>query len=351
VRRWLAGALSGLLALAALPATGHEMDLARYRLERDGGTVRLVLELPSALAGSALAGSALAGSALAGSALADPGALRWPPQCVAGEPRRDDGGGRTRLVFEAVCDGGLERGDTVEAPWGGDGAVFTSALPGGGRLVRVLAGGERGVTLPVGLARDELRPTGEVLREYGRLGVTHILEGWDHLAFVLCLFVLAGGRVLVALITAFTVGHSLSLALATLGVVTVPAPPVEAVIALSIVFMAREALLALGVPADGRTGTGRHVAVVAGFGILHGLGFASVLGELGVTAGERNAGLLSFNLGVELGQLLFVAVLAALWAGLRSAELEGPAARTAPIAAGLFGGFWFAQRLAALAGG
>jgi hypothetical protein len=336
MRRWLAGALAGLLALAALPSAGHEMDLARYRLERDGETVGLLLELPSALAGSALAG---------------PGEPRWPPQCVAGETRRDDGGGRTRLRFEAVCDGGLGREDTVRAPWGGDGAVFTIELPGGGRLVRVLAGGEYGVTLPVGLVRGEARAAGEVLREYGRLGVTHILEGWDHLAFVLCLFVLAGGRVLVALITAFTVGHSLSLALAYLGVVTVPAPPVEAVIALSIVFMAREALLALGAPADARRSTGRHVAVVTGFGMLHGLGFASVLGGLGVAAGERIAGLLSFNLGVELGQLLFVAVLAALWAGLRSAELEGPAARTAPVAAGLFGGFWFAQRLATFAAG
>lgn len=331
MRRWLAAAFSGLLALAALPAPGHELDLARYRLERDGDRVRILLELPSARAG--------------------PGELRWPPQCVPGETRRDDDAGRAQLRFEAVCEGGLGREDRVRAPWGGDGAVFTSALPGGGRLVRVLAGGERGVTLPVGLARDELRSTEEVLREYGRLGVTHILEGWDHLAFVLCLFVLAGGRVLVALITAFTLGHSLSLALAYLGALRVPALPVEAVIALSIVFMAREALLALGAPADAPAGTGRRVAVVAGFGLLHGLGFASVLGELGVTAGERITGLLSFNLGVEVGQLLFVAVLAAFWAGLRSAELEGPAARTAPIAAGLFGGFWFAQRLAAFAGG
>lgn len=154
-----------------------------------------------------------------------------------------------------------------------------------------------------------------VMKDFLGLGLLHILTGFDHLFFVVALALLVRrGRPLVATITAFTVAHSVSLALTVLGVVTLPAPPVEACIALSIVLVAAECLG----PSRGHDrseGAGNmrapHDALLArapwvaafGFGLLHGLGFASALLELGVPSTHVPAALLSFNLGVELGQL------------------------------------------------
>jgi hydrogenase/urease accessory protein HupE len=159
---------------------------------------------------------------------------------------------------------------------------------------------------------------GEVARTYLALGIEHILLGVDHLLFVLALVLLVkGARRLLATITAFTLAHSLTLAAATLGWVHVPAPPVEASIALSIVFVAREILQANA----GRTGlTSRQPWLVAFcFGLLHGLGFAGALSEVGLPGHAIPIALLFFNLGVEFGQLAFVAVVsAALFAARRA---------------------------------
>jgi hypothetical protein len=324
--------IAALLFWLGLPAVAHDMNLARYLLERDpaDGSVRLELQLPAAMIG--------------------PGELIWPETCTPGPARRQDVGTRTHLTFPATCREPFAADDVVISPWGVDGALFMTRLPSGERITRVIGGGLDSIRLPVGLARGGARPLGETVREYTTLGIGHILEGLDHLAFVLCLFLVAAGRVLLALVTAFTLGHSLSLALAYLGVVTLPGPPVEAVIALSIVFMARESVLRRGGPLTGHRRTLRYAAVIGAFGVLHGLGFASVLAGLGVSPGERIAGLLSFNLGVEIGQLLFVGGLLLLGLGLRSAELSRPAARVAPVIAGLAGAFWFAQRVHGFAG-
>jgi hypothetical protein len=144
-----------------------------------------------------------------------------------------------------------------------------------------------------------------VAATYLRLGVEHILLGFDHLLFVLGLLLLTGRRtrVLVATITSFTAAHSVTLVLATLGVLHVPAAPVEATIALSIVFVAREALR----PA-GSLAAAHPWAVALPFGLLHGLGFAGALAGVGLPAGEVPWALAAFNVGVELGQLAFVAV-------------------------------------------
>lgn len=138
---------------------------------------------------------------------------------------------------------------------------------------------------------------------YLRFGFEHILGGWDHLAFVALLCLAASGWRLVKLVTAFTLGHSITLAAATLGLITVPAPPLEAMIAFSIVVLAREVLV-------GRSEGGSY-ALVSSFGLLHGLGFASALGEAGFAGTEVFRPLLAFNVGVEIGQLLFVAVVVA----------------------------------------
>lgn len=143
--------------------------------------------------------------------------------------------------------------------------------------------------------------------EYLRLGFDHILAGVDHLVFVLGLTLIVGaGWRLVKTITAFTVAHSITLALSTLGMVRVSQAPVEAAIALSIVFLARELLLLR----QGRPGlTSRAPWLVSFiFGLLHGLGFAGALREIGLPQGDIPLALLAFNLGVEAGQLAFVAV-------------------------------------------
>jgi hydrogenase/urease accessory protein HupE len=119
------------------------------------------------------------------------------------------------------------------------------------------------VTLPFDV-RDVQRPPTEVAAEYTGLGIVHILEGLDHLAFVLCLCMLTRGATLLWPVTAFNVGHSISLASSFLDVVAIPVPPVEATIAVSIAFLAREALVA-------RRGQLRYMTVAAGFGLLHGL--------------------------------------------------------------------------------
>ncbi len=153
-------------------------------------------------------------------------------------------------------------------------------------------------------------PQGVLARfsDYFGLGVDHILSGLDHLLFVFALLLLIRQPgPLVAAITSFTVAHSLSLAAATLGWVVVPAPAVEAVVALSIVVLATE----LAQPPDrGLRLTERWPWTVAFlFGLLHGLGFASALLELGLPKGDVPLALFAFNLGVEAGQLIFVAAI------------------------------------------
>lgn len=188
----------------------------------------------------------------------------------------------------------------------------------------------------------------EVARTYTVLGVEHILLGIDHLLFVLALLLLirSWGR-LVATVTAFTVAHSLTLVAATLGWVHVPGPPVEATIALSIVFVAAELV-------HGRRGhpglTARAPWIVAfSFGLLHGLGFAAALAEVGLPQNAIPLALLAFNVGVELGQLSFVAAVLVGWGLVRSLGLRGPGwlVEVPAYAVGGLAMFWTLERVAA----
>jgi hydrogenase/urease accessory protein HupE len=147
-----------------------------------------------------------------------------------------------------------------------------------------------------------------VSARYTWLGVEHILVGFDHLLFVAALFMLVANlRTLIWTVTSFTLAHSLTLALVTLNVISVPVPPVEAFIALSIVFVAVEVVR----KSRGHdTLASRKPWLVAfAFGLLHGLGFASVLAQIGLPHGNVPLALLFFNLGVEIGQVAFVAAL------------------------------------------
>ena len=146
----------------------------------------------------------------------------------------------------------------------------------------------------------------EVVRTYLLLGFKHILSGIDHLMFVLALLLLVKGvRRLIVTVTAFTIAHSLTLAGATLGFVQIPGPPIEATIALSIMFVASEIIHSRqGIPGL----TQKYPWVVAfTFGLLHGFGFAGALAQIGLPQASIPIALLFFNVGVEIGQLLFIA--------------------------------------------
>ena len=184
------------------------------------------------------------------------------------------------------------------------------------------------------------------------LGVEHILGGIDHLLFVLALLLIVrGGKRIFVTITAFTLAHSITLVAATLGWVHVPGPPVEAMIALSIVFVAAEIVRGL----RGKPGlTARAPWVVAfSFGLLHGFGFAGALAEVGLPQKAIPIALLTFNVGVELGQLIFVAavLLVALVAGSACRCRGARGCRTlVPYAIGAVAMFWVVERVAAFWG-
>lgn len=185
----------------------------------------------------------------------------------------------------------------------------------------------------------------EVIRAYLVLGIEHILLGIDHLLFVLALLILVKGwKRLLGTITAFTLAHSITLALATLGFVTVPGPPVEAVIALSIVFVAMEIIHVR----QGRAGlTERQPWIVAfTFGLLHGLGFAGALHEVGLPQTAIPLALLFFNIGVEVGQLIFVSAVLAFITLVRKAKMDVPPwmELVPPYVIGGMAMFWVIQR-------
>jgi hydrogenase/urease accessory protein HupE len=183
-------------------------------------------------------------------------------------------------------------------------------------------------------------------------GIEHILFGFDHLLFVLALILIVrSGRVLLWTVTAFTIAHSITLSLATLGVVHVPGRPVEATIALSILLLACEIVRL-------RRGQGSLTArwpwiVAFSFGLLHGFGFAGALTEIGLPQGDIPLALFSFNVGVEVGQLVFIGSVLGLLACAKRIDfppvIERHALSVATYAIGTMAAFWFIARLAGFA--
>jgi hydrogenase/urease accessory protein HupE len=186
----------------------------------------------------------------------------------------------------------------------------------------------------------------EIARTYLSLGLEHILRGADHLLFVLALVLLVKNvRTLIGTITAFTAAHSLTLAAATLGWVHVPSPPVEAAIALSILFLALEITRASG---EHSSLTVRKPWLFAfAFGLLHGLGFAGALGEVGIPVNAIPLALLFFNVGVEVGQASFIAVALVAIAGLRRVPQSQNARliRVPAYAIGSLAAYWTLDRV------
>jgi hydrogenase/urease accessory protein HupE len=192
----------------------------------------------------------------------------------------------------------------------------------------------------------------EVATAYLMHGIEHILFGYDHLLFVLALILIVRrGRVLLVTVTAFTIAHSITLSLATLGVVHVPGPPVEATIALSILLLACEIIRS---DRGQASLTAQWPWLVAfSFGLLHGFGFASALTEIGLPQGDIPLALFAFNVGVEAGQLIFIA---AVLGALRGAQwikfpalVERHARSVATYAIGVMAAYWFIERLAGFA--
>lgn len=186
----------------------------------------------------------------------------------------------------------------------------------------------------------------EVAGDYWRLGTIHILEGIDHLLFLLALLLIVSGfGSLLKAVTAFTVAHSITLALATLELVHVPSAPTEAIIALSILFLASEIIH----KHNGQISlTEKYPWLIAFiFGLFHGLGFAGALSEIGVPQHEVPLALFMFNVGVETGQLMFIAVVLALLALLRCLPVTLPqgAWRILPYTIGSIAAFWTIDRV------
>ncbi|MEM9692382.1 MAG: HupE/UreJ family protein [Myxococcota bacterium] len=237
--------------------------------------------------------------------------------------------------------------------------ILASLDDGQGSILHMRANGPA-VRFPLGALSPRESPALEVGRGYFALGLEHIAGGYDHLLFVLVLLffhrrrgtVSLRAKAIVGTVTAFTVGHSVTLALATLGEVSLPPAPVEACIALSIALLAAE-LARVEARLDERSGRGlawQRPWLGAGlFGLLHGLGFAGALRDAGVPSHAAWLGLLAFNMGVELGQLVFVAVALVVLVGL--SRLPRAAVRVPAGVAYLAGSFataWTLDRLAAL---
>ena len=212
-------------------------------------------------------------------------------------------------------------------------------LADGRKIQRVLRRGEPEMIVPARASKWT------VFVDYMSIGFDHILTGADHLLFVFGLFLLCANlRLLVQTVTAFTVGHSITLSLAALGYANLPSGPIEVLIAGSVLALAVE--LARDEPEP--TLMRRHPWPMAlGFGLLHGMGFAGALREVGLPAGEIPMALFSFNVGIELGQLAFVLALLALAPLARRLPIPLPQ-RAAVYGMGILAAFWVFERSAAI---
>ena len=275
--------------------------------------------------------------------------IMWPNGCVIPSHGLREGTEATEDTLLLKCTSGLE-GQPIRIRY----PLFNPALS---TLLRFVPSGDapRTAVLPPDQLEWTIPPSSNwrtVAHDYFLLGVKHIWEGIDHLLFVAGLLMLARTprRIAIA-ITGFTIAHSITLSLSALGFVRVPVPPIEAGIALSILFLARE----IASPNPESLARRFPLLVSSLFGLLHGFGFAAALRDAGLPQKEIVPALLLFNVGVEAGQLVFIGVILALIAAmLWLARLTG---RSNPRLAlqrfeylcgyvlGLPASFWFFQRL------
>lgn len=331
-RRVACGLVATLLLGGASVASAHPLAPVLLALtERAQGRVEVTWKRPLRVADGAARQPVLpAGCAFVESLGASSTDLsvteRWVVDC-----------GAEGLVGRKVAVDGLDATRTD--------ALLRITLSDGRVLQRVLRPDSASLQVP------ERTPRLEVARDFGAMGFEHILGGADHLLFVFGLVLLVGGRRhLLQTVTAFTVGHSITLSMAALGFVRFPSRPIEVMIAASVFWLAVE--LARGRDARSSWMRRRPWLMAGSFGLLHGLGFAGALAEAGLPEGEIPLALLSFNLGIEAGQLAFVAVVVAGALAMRRAMPSLPSwALRAPVyAMGSLAAFWCLERIAVLGG-
>lgn len=258
-----------------------------------------------------------------------------------GAPQREFTNGDVVTMFVVTCAGdvagrsiGLDNLDTAQS----DVLVRVAPLERPVQALRLTPAEPRALIR----AKPDRR---QVAQTYFITGIDHIIFGYDHLLFVVSLVLLLSGFwTVVKAVTAFTIAHSLTLIGTTLGFVGLPQRPVESVIALSILFLAVET--AKRRPGEQRLSERVPWVVAFGFGLLHGFGFAGALQEIGLPESDVPTALLTFNLGVEAGQVAIVAATIAILAVLRklSASIQTMAVKTATYAIGMIASFWFIER-------
>jgi len=255
------------------------------------------------------------------------------------------------LVYEFACqDSALSANDTIELPWRREGAMLSATWSNGAKGRRFFPREGKTITVDLSLLQAGSGTTLDAASRYTWLGIEHIAGGTDHLLFILGLLLMVEGATkLLQTITAFTIAHSITLALATLGFVHFSPAPVEAAIALSIAFLAAE-IVRHHRSRTKSLGYRFPWGLAFAFGLLHGLGFSGALSELGLASSEIPLALLFFNVGVEIGQLAFVGVLVLARVALNRmtvAHFE----RLDPALAYGIGGlamYWFLQRTLAI---
>ena len=316
IQRLIKALLAAALALVAATASAHEMSMAEMQVRE-------------------VAAGEFIWQWTASEKLAPADVLRpsWPEGCISEANLLHCGGTglKGRLGVEGV--GKAYSAALVKVYWlDGQTRVYT------------LTGSQRSVQL-YGSA-DDKRGLGEIASAYTLLGVEHILSGIDHLLFIIGLLFLVGfNRRLLWTITAFTVAHSLTLACSALGWLVLRPAPVEATIALSIMLVAGEALH------QRQTLARRWPALVAFlFGLVHGLGFAGALQEIGLPQHHLLMALLSFNIGVEIGQLLTLGSAWVLWRAAANWKGLEAVRRPALYGMGTVAAYWSWLRVAAIFG-
>lgn len=242
-------------------------------------------------------------------------------------------------------DGPLTAEDRIILPWQRSGVLVTARWQDGSSGRQFFLSSPDGIVIELRMLKAGSGSWVAAAGRYTVLGMEHILKGLDHLLFLCGLLLLVRGvRRLALTITAFTIAHSVTLALSVLGAITLPQPVVETIVALSIVFLAVENVYALR--GETTLAQKRPWFVAFGFGLIHGLGFAGALQTLGLPPSETPLALLFFNLGVELGQLAVVVLWFTLaWAARQLALPWPPFLRSVPhYALGVIGAHWFIDR-------
>lgn len=302
----------------------HELGVAPERLLADGGLAALgarALALPAERVVTTIGGRVVT--------------IAWAR--VEALPARD------AVRFTGLAAGVDTRGPlTITArlfPYDPNHQTFVNVYAGGRLVSQAIVAAAHPTTTLAPAVPEGARA---VLGRFVPLGVWHIAIGPDHILFLVGLLLLGGttGRI-VRIVTAFTIGHSITLSLAVVGILSPPARVIEPAIALSIVYVGLDNLIAA------RDGRDVRAIVAATFGLVHGFGFASVLREIGLAPGDIGWSLFSFNAGVEIGQLVIVAAIATTL-GLvrrRSHVLAERLVHAGSIVVAAAGAYWFVQRV------